>query len=180
MLTAWEKTCLCYVCAVHCLVLKKRSNYSVMIALTWCVQLCESYSCTKLFCLLDQVPEDWFWDYCIFQTHLFCRSFVLLLILEDAFHFHCHISHSLHVCVRTPRHAMTEVKQKLMALRAKSVSRGCFKVWCCCSVHSSPVSRYVKNVGCASLLSGQRVFTHLTWLSSMTTWPLLGEKQFIS
>lgn len=86
MLTAWEKK---HVCAkmdpVRCLLLWKGSNYSVMIALTWCTQLCKLYSCTKLFCLLDQVPVNWFKDYCILLTLLFFLYFVLLLILDVAF-----------------------------------------------------------------------------------------------
>lgn len=33
---------------VHCLLLWKGSNYSVMIALTWCAQLCKLYSYTQI------------------------------------------------------------------------------------------------------------------------------------
>lgn len=155
-----------------------------MIALTWWTQLWEPYSSTKLFCLLDQVPVNWFWDYCILLTRLFCLRFPLLLILEDVF--------SLCVCLsrcaaRLHPHSQTDINTRERE-RERRVGRlvNCSQcdgwhhepslfpvapvmlwspVWCCSQVHSSVVSRYVKNAGCASLLSGQRVFTHLSlWL----------------
>lgn len=93
-----KKTCLCYVCTVHCLVLRKRCNYSVMIALTWYAQLCELYSWTKLFCLGSGARE------LVLGLLYLVNPLILSLVCSKKMlsHFHA-LSHSLlHVCIRIP------------------------------------------------------------------------------
>lgn len=59
-----------------------------------------SYASPKLFCLLDQVPVSWFWDYCILLSLLFC--FLLLLILKDpSFSLHSQLFTCLHPHTQT-------------------------------------------------------------------------------
>lgn len=127
---------------VHCLLLGKSSNYSVMIALTWCAGLCELYTCTKLFCLLDQVPVNWFSDYCILRTLLFCLCFLPLLILEDASSLSLLSFSQSFACLRPTHSDMLWLKEKqtdewtdrfpstsvMLALWAESCGlRGCFR-----------------------------------------------------
>lgn len=174
----------------------KRSNDPVMIALTWCAQLCELYSCTKLFCLLDQVPVNWVFGLLYLANplilSLFSSSFNpgrCFLTFTAVFLTVLRMSASTHSDIQWRKWNRDREINGLTSLQAPvwcwhyeqslfPVASGMLQdpVWCCSLVHSSLVSCYVKNAGCASLLSGQRVFTHLIWLSSITARPLLGEQ----
>lgn len=60
----------------HCLLLGKRSSYTVMIALTWCAQRWTLYTCTKLFCPVGSgASELVFRDCCILLNPLILTLF---------------------------------------------------------------------------------------------------------